>query len=330
MTKQTAISPTYARPTASAAGLALAMQAEGAAPEWVHLLPRGPEIIGRDGRYWRMTSPEAVVEATRGFLPLVIDYEHSTEAPPDADGVPAAGWIEDVELREDGIWGRASWTPKGGERVASREYRFQSPVFYFDGNSLEIFALVSLALVHRPNLTLTALNRRGDTQEQPMKSVLVALGLAETASEVEALTAVNALRDDRQRALNAAEMPSLEKFVPRAQHDETVWALNAANEKIAAQEKASNEVRVNELIDGAVAAGKVAPAARDSFISLALNNFDATKAAIDGMPALIREGEDPALAGAAPEKDTKTLTDAQKATCRQLGISEEDYRKAMA
>lgn len=319
---------------ASGVGLAIAMQAEAAAPEWVHLLPVGAEIIGRDGRYWKMSDPTAVIGASQSFLPLVIDYEHASEdwdIPADG-GAPAAGWIEELELRENGIWGRVNWTPKGGERVANKEYRFLSPVFFFDGTTLEIIALCSVGLVHQPNLTLTALNNRGKTQEQSMKTVLAALGLTETATEAEALTAVNALKDDRQKALNAADMPSLEKFVPRAQHDEIVKALNTAQTKLADQEKAANETRVAELIDGAVKAGKIAPAAKDHFAAIALNNFDATKAAIDAMPAVVTEGVDPDLDKSDPAAvaSNKTLTEQQKATCRQLGLSEEEYAKALA
>lgn len=318
---------------AAGAGLAIAMQSEGAAPDWVHVLPLGMEIVGRDGRYWKMSDPATVIAASQAFLPMVIDYEHASEdwdIPADG-GAPAAGWIEELELRDNGIWGRVSWTPKGADRVANKEYRFLSPVFFFDSVTLEVIALCSVGLVHLPNLNLVALNRRGEAQEQPMKTVLAALGLAETATEADAIKAINALRDERQKALNASEAPSLEKFVPRAQHDETVKALNEAKIKLDAHEKATNEARVSDLIDGAVKAGKIAPAAKDNFTALALNNFDATKAAIEGMPAIVAEGADADLGKDKPDTETgnKTLTESQKATCRQLGLSEEEYVKAL-
>ena len=40
-------------------------------------------------------------------------------------------------------------------------------------------------------------------------------------------------------------------------------------------------------------AGKVAPGAKDHFAVMAQNNFDATKAAIDAMPVILKAGDQP-------------------------------------
>lgn len=335
MTKQTAnpsIATNAASPEAVGTGIGIALQSESGAPTHIHVLPRGPEILGRDGRKWSMPNPEAVVAAFNASEPLLIDYEHASEGGVDGNARPAAGWIDGLELRADGIWAAVSWTPRGAEIVANREYRFVSPAFFFDRNTFEIFKLASVGLVHRPNLPLTALNRRNQSPENPMKTIIVALGLADAATSADCVTAINALKTDKQIALNAAtNPPSPELYVPRAQHDATVTALNAANKKIADDEKVANEARVTTLIDDAVKAGKVAPAAKETFAELARNNYDATAAAINNMPVIIAPGEDTELNRDNPVNgDVKTLTDTQKAMCAQMGVPEADYLKAMA
>jgi phage I-like protein len=135
------------------------------APEWIELLPPGPDIQGRDGRHWRLPDSGAIVAAFReGRIPLPLDYEHATElTAPCGEPSPAAGWIEDLELRANGsIWGRVAWTDKARAMVNSREYRFISPAFLVERATQVIRKLISAALTHHPNLDLAALNRAGD------------------------------------------------------------------------------------------------------------------------------------------------------------------------
>jgi phage I-like protein len=309
--------------------LGLALQAEGGAPARIHLLPRGPEIQGRDGRRFRLSDPQRVIAAFNASgLPIPVDYEHGAEQDPDGTPRPAAGWIERLELADDGIWGTVSWTTRGAELVGNREYRFISPALLIDPKTKEILALASAGLVHRPNLYLTALNRSADNPEPPMlKEILAALGLAETASAADAVVAINALKSEKTVALNAAEHPPIEKFIPRTQHDQVVTQLNEARQKITDFERAANEKRANDLVDEAVKAGKVAPAAKDHFLQMALNAFESTKAAIEAMPAVLQPGADPKLKND-PDPGAGALTDQQKALCRQLGLDEAEFAKA--
>ncbi|CAH1671701.1 MULTISPECIES: phage protease [unclassified Chelatococcus] len=70
----------------------VALQAEGGPPKRIHILPRGPEIVGRDGRSWRMSHPRAVVDAfAANGMPLPIDYEHASEKNADGEARPAVG-----------------------------------------------------------------------------------------------------------------------------------------------------------------------------------------------------------------------------------------------
>lgn len=65
--------------------------------------------------------------AERG-IDMVIDWEHATEvAAPKGEPAPAAAWIDQLELRSGALWGHVAWTPRAGEQVVAREYRFVSP-----------------------------------------------------------------------------------------------------------------------------------------------------------------------------------------------------------
>jgi phage I-like protein len=321
---------------ADRASLALALQlADNQAPEWVHLIPSGPLIVGRDGRRFTIYDPAAAVAATLAEvgLPLVVDFEHATERTDREGDAPAAGWIEELAVRDGSIWGRVEWTRRAAKAIAEREYRFVSPVFYHErGDDPRVVALVSAGLVHRPNLNLKALNRCEDPPVNLLAQLLAALGLAANTSEADAVTAVRALRTDLDKARNEATAPPLDKYVPTEQHQATVRALNEAQARLDAIDQAATKSKAESLVDEAVKAGKVAPAAKAQYLALALNNFDGTKAAIDVMPAMLKPGEDPAARAAERQagEGLPGLTDTQKAICRNLGLSEEAYAKSLA
>lgn len=133
----------------------------GNAPDWIELLPPGREISGRDGRSFVNADPAAVVEKlkSRG-TGLVVDYDHSSELKaPKGEESPAAGWIDEYEIRAGGsLWGRVTWTPRGRNAVQSREYRYLSPVIIFSRETGVIHSFGSIALTNKPNLNNTALN----------------------------------------------------------------------------------------------------------------------------------------------------------------------------
>jgi len=139
--------------------------AAASAPEWVQLIPGG-EFAGRDGRGpYRIADPAALVAAFAALgMPAAIDYEHQSDLWDGLPGpTPAAGWIVAVEHRGDdadgGLWGRVEWTERGAALIASREYRYLSPVFYHHAESGEVLALVGAGLTNQPNLHLRALSR---------------------------------------------------------------------------------------------------------------------------------------------------------------------------
>ncbi len=181
---------------------------DGPPPDWVELVPAGPEVVGVDGRRWLNDRPDQIVTAfQQRRRPLVIDWEHATEhrAPQGLDA-PAAGWVDRLEVRAGAIWGHVqTWTARARQQLTTRAYRYLSPVFLFEKASSRIVALTSAGLTNTPNLALVALNRV-DLGGQPMtdttREIARQMGLDEAV-------VLQAKRDQQDRARNAARLNTL-------------------------------------------------------------------------------------------------------------------------
>lgn len=320
--------------TRSLLATALCFALSGTPAEWVELIPAGHDVRGEDGRAWVNDDPDAIVAAfQRRGKPLVIDWEHATEhrAPQGLDA-PAAAWIDRLENRAGAIWGHVEWTDKALAQIAAREYRFLSPVFLYHKESRRIIAITSAGLTNTPNLTLTALNQLHQTQKEPAVSLLnalqVALDLPGAPDEDRIIAAVSALKADLASARNRAEAPALEKFVPRADYDAALARASNAEQKLSAIESERREAAIGALIDQALAAQQISPATKDYYSAMCK-----TEGGLEAFKAFL--GKAPALLGAAPGLDSKppaaggaALSDAERAVCRTLGLTPEQYRKS--
>jgi len=172
---------------------------------WVLLIPAGT-FSGRDGRGPYHAGDKAKLERiaamTRryaGGTDILVDYEHqSRNSQENGKPAPAAGWVKEVQARDDGLYGRVEWTANAAAAIKGREYRYVSPV-YFHKPDGDILALQSVALTNVPNLDMVEISAHSvfhfqpPKTEVPMKRVLAALGLAEGTGEDDVLTAVNSL-----------------------------------------------------------------------------------------------------------------------------------------
>ena len=57
--------------------------------------------------------------------------------------------------RPPGIWGKVEWTEDGRRDIASKAYRYLSPVVLMDGDSSAL-SIAAVALTNRPALQLEA------------------------------------------------------------------------------------------------------------------------------------------------------------------------------
>jgi phage I-like protein len=296
----------------------VALNAEGQAPEWVMLWPQGRLVVGRDRRSFVIHDPEAIIAATKPRLPLLVDYEHDYELRKPGDETPAAGWIEELQVRDGSIWGRVRWAERAMNAIAGLEYRFLSPVYLYRAGTdpMEIAMIDGAGLTHRPNLDLVALNHEQDLTMNP--DLLKALGLPETADLAAALNAVSAMKT-----------PALERFIPRDQYDAMESRALNAEQKLKSREAEEAKAAAAKLVDDAIAAGKIAPASRESFLELASNSREAVEKFIASAPAVLPVGEDTGRAKGDPAAGGQdALTESQKALCAQLGLTEEAFLKA--
>lgn len=176
-----------------------------AAPEWIHLLPAaGKPITTRDGRgpYRALDLQSIIANSLADLDRLPIDENHATDiAAPQGQSAPARGWISDFEAREDGIWGKAEWTPAGRELIETHAYRYLSPVIGHapDGR---IIRILRASLVNRPNLRgLTALHQEGAMSLKDRMAELV--GLNAEASDDDVVAAVTGLKKTEGVALQS-------------------------------------------------------------------------------------------------------------------------------
>ncbi|MCB1397265.1 MAG: hypothetical protein KDJ98_15155 [Rhodobacteraceae bacterium] len=312
------------------AALPLALNSEGAsgAPDWVQLTPAGPHLPGIDGRAWMMADPEAVIAACRavraGEIEIPVDFEHATQVKgAKGEPAPAVGWIRDLDVRNGAIWGRVEWTETGREAVASRAYRFLSPTFNFDRLTGAMRRIVSAGLTNVPNFTMPAMNR--SQEEIPMDAeVLKALGLAPDAGPAAAVSAINALKSAEATAVNRAETPDPDKWVPKADYELATNRVTA----LEADVKARAEAEIVAEVDAAVAAGKVAPSSKDYHLAScrAEGGLERFRTMIAGAPVIA--GKTPAKAD--PTAGKAALTADELAVCRQMGMSPEDFAAARA
>ncbi|GLQ73544.1 hypothetical protein EKN09_12795 [Vibrio penaeicida] len=185
---------------------ALCKELDEKASQWVQILPSGPDIKGLDGRSWVLRNPKAILHAFHEMkVPMVIDYEHGQELKATkGEEAPAAGWIEELEIRNGEIWAKADWTKKAASAINSREYRFLSPAFNYN-ESKEVISLSSVGLTNKPNLVMQALNSRQNEPDNKWEKLSKALG-SNVTSDDELLSALNS-RDSQ------AEKKEIESLV---------------------------------------------------------------------------------------------------------------------
>jgi hypothetical protein len=63
--------------------------------------------------------------------PLPVDFEHASVRS-DVLKAPAAGWVQSLELRDDGLYALVEWTEDAAKDIRAGAYRYCSGVFVFD------------------------------------------------------------------------------------------------------------------------------------------------------------------------------------------------------
>lgn len=324
-----------------------------AAPRAVRLLPMG-HFRSADGSGRPADQPNgwlldheaaaALIQAAAARASdYVIDYEHQTlNAADNGQPAPAAGWFRQLEARADGLYAvDVRWTPRAAALIEAKEYRYLSPVFTYDGETGRVLALGPAALTNNPgldgltDLSLSALSAvalsalagyftHPNPPEEPMKELLKALGLAETASEAQALAALQARSEAHGREL--AAMTAKATATPDPAKYVEVAVLSAVQTELNTLKAAAQANEVDALVQAALTAGKLLPATEAWARELGAKDLAALKSFIEAQPAIA------ALAGTqtggtAPAKPgTPTASADEVAVMKVLGLTPDQYQ----
>jgi phage I-like protein len=129
--------------------LAAEVEVEGS---YLHVLPAPPagsnKIKASDGRVFQVSDLAAV--ARRSPPLILLDRDHESER--HGGSSAAYGWGDKLEVRATGLWMHTVFTPLGRQAIASKTYRWLSPVISL-GENREVQELVSVAITNKPALT---------------------------------------------------------------------------------------------------------------------------------------------------------------------------------
>lgn len=287
---------------------AASIGADGA-PEWIKVLPAGKFTL-RDGRGTFNTGGLADMQATversmaaAGRTELMIDYDHQSffAVNPTVGGTAvAAGWIKQLEAREDGIYAKVEWTERAREHIAAGEYRYISPLFGVSKKTQMVTLLQNAALVNVPAIDFAAIAasfHTNDDEDSSMKAIAKLLGLPETATEADITGAITASREaiavaagldkatsfaaigtavaafvaDAGRVAVAAGLKAGartdEVIAAMANPGEGAWVPKSSFDKLSADfdtfRGTVSKDKVDQVVAAAIEAGKVAPAQKD-------------------------------------------------------------------
>lgn len=321
-------------------------------PEWIQLVPSGT-FRGVDGRGpYTLSDADTVIRNSMASGKIAIDECHSTDlAGPKGFSAPARGWVEAMEAREDGIWGKVKWTKEGHSLVEDEAYRGISPVLMSD-RSGRIVRILRASLTNDPNLSLKTLHHKEDTSMTLLKSLQAALGLKDDADETACLTALEAVlkskethASDLKRIADEIQFPDTDitpdKLVTHLQARKSdpsedknsnpeVEGMKKTIISLQAQVDASQLERKREkaisAVDAAIHAGKPIRPLRDHYISRHMSDPESAQMELDALPSIHAGAyipqKDPAQSGSG-------LSTSDLEVCSLMGIDPKEFAKTL-
>jgi phage I-like protein len=173
-------------------------------PENIKILPLG-NVNSRKGNF--LVDETSFKEMQQYFtdrqIDVVIDYEHQTLEGTEA---PAAGWIKDLKLTDEGVVAKVDWTDRAKEYLKNKEYRYLSPVIFKRKSDGRAIVLHSVALTNTPAIdgmepivnNLNFLKGGKEDMNEFLKKLAVLLGLDENATEEEIIEAIKKLAENEK------------------------------------------------------------------------------------------------------------------------------------
>lgn len=338
-------------------------------PEEIQVIPYGIDVQTPKGPFTLDEEAAASVMANfeRQENQMVIDYEHQTLYGVQA---PAAGWITRlINKSKDGIWAAVEWTDRAKQYLANREYRYVSPVFLKRTPNNKVFCLINVALTNQPSIDgmVPLVNKSGfeylteketgtmwkellkllglaesATENDAIaavnklkiminKPVLAALGLADSATEQEAIAMVNKIKFPVTLVANKAVMTALglAETATEAEVTGTIMAMKQSHDRVGtlAQELANLRASLgakdaSDLVAQAMKDGKITPAQKEWAETYAKNDLEGFKVFVAKAPVVVIQGK------VVTEKVAEgAIDETQLQVNSQMGIDQETFKK---
>lgn len=168
---------------------------------------------------------------------------------------PATGWIKELYLKDEELWAKVNWLPDALELIKSEQYKYASPVF--DQHTTDQVTGEDIGW----SLHSVALTNRPFLEE---------LG------EVFA----NAKQKKGEKEMTKEEQEKMD-------------ALKKENKKLKDAAASSEEKRVEEEVDSAIAATKVHPDQKDTLLSFGKDNPEGLTKFLDSAKTIVvKPGDD--------------------------------------
>lgn len=267
-------------------------------PSEIKILPLG-DVESRKGHF--KVDDNSVQLIINGFkerkLDLVIDYEHQTL---DNVQAPAAGWIKDIYEGTDALIAKVEWTDRAKQYLASKEYRYLSPVVMVGNQGGQAVGLHSVALTNSPAIDgmfpiVNSLTPQ-ETPEQASDDILTAL----------------------RKLLGLSIDSGTDKIISKIQG--LLQAKAETENELQSMKYESYEKQVDDAVQYALKTGKITSHMVDSAKQMALKDLVAYKEYVSNAPVIVPLGR-MNLEESARAKGTSSEIN------NLLGISDEDVMK---
>jgi phage I-like protein len=309
------------------------------APEWIQVLPAGNvESLKGDFIVDEESMRLVLSVFARVGRDLVLDFEHQTLGTADRnfqspDGTaPAAGWVQELEARKDGLWARMSWTERGERMVLAREYRYLSPVVFVRKEDRRAAVLRHVALTNDPAILgmKPIVNKATEPEEGDMDlkdKLIEMLSLKAEASDEELLAGV---RDLHAWRTGVTSTLALKADATAADARGAVLALKSPDNTIPMAEFVALKAQVakrsaDDLVELALKDGKVTPANKAWAEEYALKDTEGFQAFLKTAPAVVPTGRQ--TDDTKPPAAKGKLSEADELICSALDLDEATFLK---
>jgi phage I-like protein len=305
--------------------------ADGDVPSSIQILPFGT-VTPADGRPAFNVTTEAMSVILDGWarrkVDVVVDYDHASAAPIYGMTNRAAGWVNGLEAREDGLWALVSWTPRAAQSIRDKEYRYLSPALMMRrvAGRPEPVALHSVALTNTPAIQdLRPVSFGAEPQEgeemdlmQELKALLKTEDEAEVRRVVlSAIASQSKPNPEIVQLLGLSADADVTAATRKIREMQNTGGHVSLPEFMALKEKLERR-EAEDMVQVALSSGKVSPAQREWALKYATDDPQGFSSYLATQPPVVPLS----ASGAGGSGGDTSVTNEQRQVNAMLGIEE--------